>query len=277
MSGRVRMPMVDTTSTMSLILGWSAEAAGKRFLVVVPMQGRALDYRAGEAAHFAKFDDLKVYAPPGVECRLLATDLEPPGGAAAFEQAPPNAAADVRYSLQFVLSVPRGAPAAGGRLLTVYGETLATGEEVPSRWPPVEATPEPPVTLTSLGGSPIAVQVRELECCDYTVGLEAKTLTLPAVGVNYLLRFDFAQAGEFESTHYSVALAPNASGILIVEELGAKTASKGAVTIYARPGKPNGTPTPYGGREIVLLGSMRGPGWSGPDGPIAPTWTLEQV
>lgn len=162
MTNRQRYPMVDNVASLSQILSWTEDAAGKTWHVTTSLQTRVLDGRDMDAL-FATFDDYKLFAPLGVRLELLGVDLEPTGGPLAQASNPVDPTQDVRYTLQFLLHIPSDVGAQSNVLLAVFGHMQATGAPEPTAWPEVAETVGAPITMTTAGGTPVECNVKEVE------------------------------------------------------------------------------------------------------------------
>lgn len=176
---RQRSYLVDNMVSTSFLLGWDAGVvAGKTYRVTVPMHGLFLDMRGVQAAYFSTFEDLKCFAPDGVKVLLLNTDKEPSGGSlakAAYDGGNGmDPARDIRYVFQFEITFDADVADASGVLMSLWGKPIAVAIASPTEWPEVTATDDPPVSITTAGGTPIPVnaeivQVASLLATDPTL------------------------------------------------------------------------------------------------------------
>lgn len=165
---RQRSYLVDNMVSTSFLLSWSkATVAGKTYRVTVPMQGLVFDMRGVQPAYFSTFEDLKLFAPDGVTAQLVNIDKAPAGGSLAQIAYDGGAgldpARDIRYVLQFEIEFASDVDDGADVLMSLWGKPIGTGITPPETWPTVTETEDADVTLTTTGGTPVAVAAEVVE------------------------------------------------------------------------------------------------------------------
>jgi hypothetical protein len=211
-----RYPMADDMASLTFLLSWTADAAGKTYHAIVPLEGQTLDGRGDAAALFATLEDLRLFAPDGVRLQLLNCDIAPDSGALADGISPPQPQSDVRYTLQFLISFSAAIEAKTDALLAAFGKMLATGIAAPAAWPEV-GTNESELSLKTAGGAPVAAKWVEVPASGVfdttTISGEETIVGLAENGAAVFIVVNHSADAEFAFCEYPRTNAP--AGVLV--------------------------------------------------------------
>lgn len=164
---RQRSYLVDNMVSTSFLLNWESTVAGKTYRVTVPMHGLLLDMRGVSPAYFSTFESLKLFAPDGVKIQIVNVDKSPAGGSlakAAYDGGNGmDPARDIRYVFQFEIAFNDDVESAAGVLMSLWGKPIATAIAPPTEWPEVTVTDNPPITITTAGGTPVTINAEIIQ------------------------------------------------------------------------------------------------------------------